>query len=453
MTTRPPTLVRDLDAAPGAAPVSDTEFAELMTPFEPFEPAPRVAVGVSGGPDSLALTFLMDAWVRARGGSVLGLTLDHGLRPEAAEEARWVGTVLNGRDIPHETLRWQAPKPDKVRQERAREERYDRLRARCAEHGILHLAIGHHREDRAETVLLRLRAGSGLDGLAGMAHEREMPELRLIRPLLTLPKARLIATLRARCQAWIEDPTNRRPDQLRVRIRGLMPGLADEGLSAARINEIAGLIGRTRGVLEQAQDALMARSVTLHPAGFAWVDPAAIGDVPAQVARGVLSRVLLAVGGQVYPPRAARLERLYACLREGLGRGCTLGGCRVVPRRGCWLVLREAGRSPRFALRAGETLVYDGRYELTLALAAPAALEIGPLGRDGWSALTALAPQLRKTALPPAVRPALPALFDSEGVREVPALGWLRPNAETVLRSWRFAPRRALSGGGFTVAQ
>ncbi|RDD60162.1 tRNA lysidine(34) synthetase TilS [Ferruginivarius sediminum] len=440
--------------APEAAaePIDARAFAAMMRAFEPFEPAPRIAVAVSGGPDSLALTLLLDEWVRPRGGSVLALTVDHGLRPEAAAEAAWTGEVLAARGIEHAILRWQGPKPGNVRQQHAREERYLRLRERCAEDGILHLAIAHHREDRAETVLLRIGAGSQLDGVAGIAHEREMPELRLIRPLLDEPKARLLATLRARGLSWVDDPSNLNPDYARVRIRRALPLLSRQGLDVESINEFAGGIGRARQIIEAAQDALLARAVWLHPAGFATLDPVAFAGSPEPVSFGALSRVLLAVGGLVYPPRTARLERLHAALSEGLERGRTLGGCRIVPRKARWLVVHEAERVLSETLEPGANLVHDGRFELTLHVDAPRGLSLGSLGRDGWAELTASAPALKACPIPPPARPALAAIRDDDGVREVPSLGWMRPGVASAVASWTFAPRRALTGAGFTVA-
>lgn len=427
-----------------------------MQPFEPFEPQPRLAVGVSGGPDSLALALLLHNWTQARGGAVLALTVDHGLRPESGDEARWVGAVLGARGIAHAILPWSGPKPSgAVHQDRARVERYARLRAACAEAGILHLAIAHHRSDRAETVLLRLQAGSGLDGLAGMAWQRELPELRVIRPLLTLDKARLEATLRAAGQDWVRDPSNANPDYLRVRVRRRMPALAAEGLDVGRVNAMAETLGRLRRLGEGAQDALLGRAVALHPAGFARIDLEAVAAAPAEIAQPALARVLMTIGGRVYPPRQARLARLHAMLRDGLNRARTLGGCRLVPWRGICLVVREAGRTEPVAVAAGQTLVYDGRYAVTLRENAPADLCLAPLGRDGWAALTGRDPARKRDPLPPPVRPALPALFDGQGVREVPALGWLRRDAASApaLACFAFAPWQPLTGAGFTVAQ
>ena len=140
-----------------------------MAAIAGFERRPRLAVAVSGGPDSLALTLLADGWARARGGAVMALTVDHRLRAESAEEAAWTRGRLQARGIETRilTLDWEAPV--RARAARARAERYRRLEAQCRADGLLHLLTGHQREDQAETFLLRLGRGSGVDGLAAMA--------------------------------------------------------------------------------------------------------------------------------------------------------------------------------------------------------------------------------------------------------------------------------------------
>src|SRR5205823_283329 len=149
-----------------------------------FEARPVVVVAVSGGPDSLALVILADRWARQRGGVAWALTVDHRLRPESGEEARLVGEWLAARSIAHRVVHWTGAKPASGIQEAARAARYDLLAGWCRSHGCLHLLTAHHREDQAETYLMRRRAGSGLDGLAGMSAMRELPGLRLVRPLL-----------------------------------------------------------------------------------------------------------------------------------------------------------------------------------------------------------------------------------------------------------------------------
>nr|WP_083901585.1 tRNA lysidine(34) synthetase TilS [Azospirillum sp. B4] len=139
----------------GGTAVDDALFARLMAPLGPFETAPVLAVGVSGGRDSLALTLLAHRWAQARGGRIQAFTVDHALRPESAAEAAQVARWLAARGIDHAILTWEGPKPATGLQAAARQARYALLAAACRERGILHLCLAHHREDQAETVALR----------------------------------------------------------------------------------------------------------------------------------------------------------------------------------------------------------------------------------------------------------------------------------------------------------
>lgn len=150
-------------------PIAAEEFAAAMAPLGPFEREPRLAVAVSGGPDSMALLLLAQEWAAARGGRVSALTVDHGLRAElsaeAAQVAQWAGLL----GVSHVALTWIGDKPTADIQAAAREARYCLLEEWCAASGVFHLLLAHHRDDQAETFLLRLARGSGLDGLAAIA--------------------------------------------------------------------------------------------------------------------------------------------------------------------------------------------------------------------------------------------------------------------------------------------
>ena len=174
-----------------------------MAPFAPFEQHPLLAVAVSGGADSLALCLLADRWARARGGAVAALTVDHGLRPAAAAEAQRVAAWLAPLGIAHRTLVWRPAPGTRNLQAAARDARYGLLEAWCRTAGCLHLLTAHHREDQAETFLLRLARGSGLDGLAAIAGVRETAHCRVLRPLLAVPRERLVAGMRERGQEWL----------------------------------------------------------------------------------------------------------------------------------------------------------------------------------------------------------------------------------------------------------
>ncbi|HYM04003.1 MAG TPA: tRNA lysidine(34) synthetase TilS [Stellaceae bacterium] len=418
-----------------------------MARFEPFEPQPRVAVAVSGGADSMALTLLAERWVRARGGTLTALTVDHRLRRDSAGEARQVGVWLGARGIGQCILPWEGPRPTRGVAAAARAARYGLLEAWCGEHGVLHLLVAHQREDQAETLLLRLARGSGMDGLAGMAAVVEHADCRILRPLLGQPRARLVAVLRSAGQDWIEDPTNRDPAFARARLRLELPLLAEQGLTIGRLTETARRLARSRAALESVTAALLARAVEMHPAGFAWLNAAALGDAPEEVGLRALSAVITTMGGASYPPRFERLERLYRDLAAGLTRGRTLGGCQILPRRGTVLICREpSALSPNVPAPPGRSASWDGRFRLELPIEAPSGLTLGGLG----SAQTAPMP----ADIPAAARPGMPALRLGKIVVAVPLVGWNKKDFDArwlMPDALAFRPVRSLTGAGFTV--
>lgn len=453
--------------------VTAEDFDRLMSGLGPFEPRPHVAAAVSGGADSMALALLLADWLAPRGGRLTAFTVDHGLRPGSAGEATWVARQMKPRGIAHHILRWRGPKPAKMpggsRQAAARAARYDLLLQACEARGIFHLALAHHLEDQAETFLLRLGRGSGLDGLAAMAPVSETSGLRLLRPLLGLTKAALMATLRARGQEWIEDPSNDDGAFARVRLRRLLPDLAGEGMTPARLGSATHNLGRARAALEGDVAAALARAVRPDPAGFLDLDPALLRAESAEVSLRALARCLMAVGGCDYTPRLARLERLHGHLENGLSRGVTLGGCRILPGQtaagaGRWLIVREAGRSAPAAVKPGGRLLWDGRFQVRLARAAAAEaveesageMTIGALGAAGWrhlaETLEAAGSGARAARIPLAARGALPALSDGAGLAAVPPVGYFRDRTTAKrLKECRFAPTNGLTSPAFTV--
>ncbi|MEO5375395.1 MAG: tRNA lysidine(34) synthetase TilS [Alphaproteobacteria bacterium] len=409
-----------------ATAIGPDEFAALMAGFAPFESTPALAVGVSGGADSMALCLLMDAWARARGGSVTALVVDHGLRPESGDESTRVGAWLAARGIVHHILRWEGVKPAADIQAAARRARYELMTGWCRRAGVLHLAVGHHQEDQAETVLLRLARGSGVHGLSGMAPVVAGHDVRVLRPLLDQPRARLVATATAFGQSWVEDPGNQNAAYRRVRVRSLLlPALAAEGVDARSVAATAHRLRRAREAIDHAVAGVLAAAVMVHPFGFARLDPGPLRRAPPEVGLRALARVLTTIGGAAYPPRLERLERLYRALAgDALGRGRTLGGCVVLPHRGRVLVCREpAAVEAPVATPPGLRRRWDRRFVVETGADAPPGLRIGALGAAGWAAVTE-GGSGRRLDLPHVVRTTLPAFFGAEGVLAVPTLGY-----------------------------
>jgi tRNA(Ile)-lysidine synthase len=311
-------------------PVSETEAAQL---FGALSPEPALVLAVSGGPDSTALMYLAVRWrdSLARPPKLTAVTVDHGLREESAREALAVKRLAKKLKVAHETLRWTGKKPRTGIQEAARDARY-RLLAEVAQRaGAAYILTAHTQDDQAETVLFRLMRGSGVAGLRGMAFGAPLPtasagkrRLYLSRPLLSVAKSRLIATLAASGIPFADDPSNRDPRFGRPRLRELMPALAAEGLTAQRLALLAARVTRTEMVL---YDVLNAAQMRLAPGpwpekGPVTVDLSAFADLPEEIALRLLGRLVEWIGDEG-PVELGKLEALCASLED------TLHGARV----------------------------------------------------------------------------------------------------------------------------
>src|SRR3954469_22668108 len=179
--------------------------------FAQWKAAPALVLAVSGGPDSLALMWLSARWRRApsRRARLIAVTVAHGLRAEAAREARDVKRLAHTLEVPHRTLRWTGAKPNTGLPAAARAARYRLLAQAARSSGATHILTAHTRDDQAETLLMRMLRGSGIAGLAAMARETEREGVWLARPLLDISKSQLLATLTKAKIGFADDPTNR----------------------------------------------------------------------------------------------------------------------------------------------------------------------------------------------------------------------------------------------------
>ena len=407
---------------PSLTGLSDDEFATRMARFAPFEGTPTIAAAVSGGRDSMALALLASRWAAGQGGDLVAITVDHGLRPESASEARQVGEWLNAHGIRHRVLRWQGPYPASGIQAAARQARYRLLADYCRDHAILHLLVGHHREDQAETVLIRRERASGSDGLAAMAAISELTHLRLLRPLLDVPRERLTATLVAVGQKWINDPSNDDTDMARGRLRS-----QGGELSLVDALATAQTCARYRISAERAVAGLAAQALRFHPAGFATIDRTILASGASDIAEKVLARTVMAVAGRVYPPRGERTRRLReAMVNTGGFSSRTLGGCRLIGHGNLVYVCRETARiGPPVRLITGVTVLWDSRFTVSVTKNLDEETCLGALTAPGWNQIVAVDPRLRTTSVPYGARTALPAVWRAEQVMAVPHLGFV----------------------------
>ncbi|NIJ21704.1 tRNA(Ile)-lysidine synthase [Sphingomonas naasensis] len=282
-----------------------------------------LGVAVSGGPDSLALLLLAAA---AFPGRVIAATVDHGLRPEAAEEARFVGEICEARGVPHHILTGTVS-PGNV-QEGARDLRYALL-AEWAEGRTRRVATAHQRDDLAETFLMRARRGAGVGGLAAMPAARPLGGATLLRPLLDWSRAELAAIVAAAGLAPVQDPSNRDPRFDRVRMRRLLaesPELPADRLTLAARN------------LRHAEDALAWAAAREWQARGA-IDGDSVRldarDLPYELVRRLVERaVRAAAAGDGAPLRGESLDHLVATLLSG-GTG-TIAGVKASAKHAEW---------------------------------------------------------------------------------------------------------------------
>jgi tRNA(Ile)-lysidine synthase len=341
---------KSVSAAEPAAPVSAAEAKSL---FDPFADAPTLVLAVSGGADSTALLALAARWRRARkrGPRLLAVTIDHGLRRQSAAEARAVKRLARRLGVSHRTLRWTGKKPATGLQQAARAARYRLLAAVARATNAAAVLTAHTLDDQAETMLIRMSRGSGPSGLCAMSRVAALPapaakEIALARPLLDIPKARLVATLARAKIPFADDPSNRDPRFTRARLRQLMPALAREGLDARRLALLASRLRRAEAALEMAVDRAV-ETLSQEP----WSDRGPIvfaaekfAGLPAEVALRLLGRAIARVGDEG-PVELGKLETLHGTLaraytgrksrlrRTLAGALVTLGENRIVLER------------------------------------------------------------------------------------------------------------------------
>jgi tRNA(Ile)-lysidine synthase len=292
--------------------LSSTDIDAL---FAPFARAKALLIAVSGGPDSTALLLMASEWAKRRGKTrIEAATVDHGLRPESADEAKAVGEICARLGVTHRVLHWKGAKPATRLQERAREARYRLLVDHAKALGADAVMTAHHADDQAETVLFRLLRGSGLAGLRGMDVMTARDGMTIARPLIGLKKRDLIAFANARAAPFIDDPSNSDPRFARTRLRALLARLDEEGLNADALDRLARRARETEAALAHLTAEVEAR-VGLEGA----VEASALFAAPVAIVQRILTQRIAEAGGRdASRIGLEKIETLAAALRDAL---------------------------------------------------------------------------------------------------------------------------------------
>ncbi len=369
------------------------------------DPPARLGVAVSGGGDSMALLHLAAVWSPA--GTVLeAVTVDHGLRPHSAAEARTVAAAAAALDLRHSTLTWGGWDGAGNLQDAARRARRRLIADWAQSSGIGTVLTGHTMDDQAETVLMRLARGSGVDGLAGIPRTSHSG-IDWVRPLLSTRRADLREWLSSRGVPWVEDPTNEDNRFDRVRARRLLGELSGLGLTIERLALAARHMRNARGVLERAAQDLAARAVRTE-LGDVLIRRAALGEAAVETRMRLLSAALLWVAGAEYRPRYAALERLAS-------EGGVLHGCLMTFERDDIRVTRELAAVHGHETKTDE--LWDRRWRLRGPHCKE--LRVAPLTRDGLSHC----PDWRSAGMPSSTLQAMPAVWRGRDLVAAPLAG------------------------------
>lgn len=371
-----------------------------------------IGVALSGGGDSIALLHL----ARRAGFRVEAVTVDHRLRPESADEAARVAADCAVLAVPHEVRVWDHGALKGNLMDAARRARMGLIADWARARGIGVVALGHTRDDQAETVLMGLARAGGLAGLSGMRTAWEEGGIRFCRPLLAAGREELRGWLRDQRIGWIDDPTNENERFTRVKARRALASLAPLGITAERLADVARHLAEAQAALS-LQVAAVAQRLVREEAGALQVDPALWAE-PAELQRQLVMAALVWLAGPAGVPRAVDLTRLMRAMAAG--RDATLSGCRF--RKG-WLM-----REPRAlggAVAAGE--VWDGRWQMTGGRG-----EIRALGSAGLRQC----PDWRATGLPREVLEVTAALWQGEVLVSAPLARFSAGSDAAVVRSF-----------------
>lgn len=308
----------------------DIKLASFFSKHKFLEQQTKFAVAVSGGPDSMALACLIIQNIPDK--EIHLLTVDHGLRAEAKEEAKMVADWSAGyKNAVHAILEWEGDKPDAAIMEEARAARYKLMVDYCRDHKIETLFVAHHQDDQAETFLIRLAKGSGLDGLASMQALRFYDDsLQLARPLLDVSKEDLISYCDKNNIPYVLDPSNENENYLRPRLRKSMAVLEEEGLSSKRLSLTAKRLARARVALENISDKAhqsCLRNKEDHCAILSYED---LRAYPEEIGLRVVQKTLEEMRPESdYNVRMEKLEELFESLWSAPEnfKPRTLGGC------------------------------------------------------------------------------------------------------------------------------
>lgn len=324
----------------------------------------KIAVAVSGGSDSMALTLLANDYFDT---PITAITVDHCLRNESRNEALQVGKWLGEYDIHHKILSWHGGKPNSNIQAEARNARYELMGQYCNENDIKYIFVAHNKNDQAETLLMRLMRGSGVRGLASIAEISSFNNIKIVRPLLDFSKIEIKSYLNKINQDWIEDPSNSNDKYERVRVRNIINDLDDSDLFIDRLAKTAKNLQRSNSYIEKNIEQDQKDICTFHKLAFATIHRKEFINLHIEAKYRILSNIIKQIGGAYYNIRFEKLDNALRIIEENTNINLTIGRCEIYSSKkkseqNIIYIIREIANLPIIKINNQDSIVWDNRF-------------------------------------------------------------------------------------------
>jgi tRNA(Ile)-lysidine synthase len=385
-------------------PKTEYSFDSHFTGLQDFS---KLALAVSGGSDSISMLHLVAQWAARQNSqiSLIVLSVDHGLRPEAAFECAQVGEWCKTLGLKHVTMQWLGDKPRSGIQAKARLARYTLMTDWCLKNNVPVLLTAHTADDQAETIVMRQSRTSTAKSLAGIWPSRDWNGVQVMRPLLSARRQELRDYLLAQNLTWIDDPSNFNLHYERVRIREKLSGNADVASSAARA------LSTVKAIQQKALDWIGSH-LSISELGLLRCDRTQLKNIDVDVGDEILL-LLFKGNGVAQQPELKSRQSLWEWLIGDLRNRRTLGGLIFAKRKHDLLIAREPGRISKetIVIPSSGKVVWDGRF----VVKGPEGAEIRPAGRFNDI--------LRRSDIPAFVDAGLPVVCIGNAVLAAPFHG------------------------------
>jgi tRNA(Ile)-lysidine synthase len=388
----------------------------------------KIAVAVSGGADSMYLTYLLNLWSQEEKVDLTALIVDHGLRSESSDEAKSVKEFLQSQGIKTEILKWVGDKPKSNIQSKARAARYHLLHDYCTNHNIKHLFVAHTLNDQAETVLMRIIRGSGIDGVSAIKPKTKFGNILLLRPLLTVDRAKIESHMKESGWPWINDPSNLNHKYMRVKVRFMLNSYASE-FGDQKIYKRLGLLAensrRTKSYLDSQVKKIWGKKVKVDPLNFLIIDNA-VYNLHKEMKLRLFVRAFKYLNPNLLTPKLTSLTSMIHELESSTRLSKTLMGCQIIKGTKQTVIFLELGKNQQpLKLIPKKPNIW---HNLTITTTT-SDLTAKKLGASGWKDLKTLG-FIKPTNTPIGAIHALLAVYKDDNLVAVPHLNFGNIDAE-----------------------